>query len=105
MKKCSRHSCDNDSLREDSFYGTRFGEYALIALAILVNSFLIGFGLSVSPRSLRGMDRDRRTDIVRTVLDSLRIGRTLPDIRHLCPDPDMPDTQEKQTEEYRQYNQ
>ena len=47
MKKCSRHSCDNDSLREDSFYGTRFGEYALIALAILVNSFLIGFGLSL----------------------------------------------------------
>ena len=47
MKKCSRHACDNDSLREDSFYGTRFGEYALIALAILVNSFLIGFGLSL----------------------------------------------------------
>ena len=45
------------------------------------------------------MDRDRLTYIVRTVLDSLRIGRTLPDIRHLCPDPDMPDTQEKQTEE------
>lgn len=46
MKKCSRHSCDNDSLREDPFYGTRFGEYVLIALAIMLNAFLIGFGLT-----------------------------------------------------------
>lgn len=34
-------------MKDDPFYGTRFGEYALIALAILVNSFLIGFGLSL----------------------------------------------------------
>ena len=46
MKKCSRHSCDNDSLREDPFYGTRFGEYVIIALAIMLNAFLIGFGLT-----------------------------------------------------------
>ena len=46
MKKCSKHSCDNDSLREDPFYGTRFGEYVIIALAIMLNAFLIGFGLT-----------------------------------------------------------
>ena len=34
-------------MKDDPFYGTRFGEYALIALAILVNAFLIGFGLSL----------------------------------------------------------
>ena len=45
MKKCSKHSCDNDPLRGDPFYGTRFGEYVLIALAIMLNAFLIGFGL------------------------------------------------------------
>ena len=45
MKKCSKHSCDIDPLRGDPFYGTRFGEYALIALAIMLNAFLIGFGL------------------------------------------------------------
>lgn len=45
MKKCSKHSCDIDSLRGDPFYGTRFGEYALIALVIMLNAFLIGFGL------------------------------------------------------------
>ena len=46
MKKCSKHSCDIDPLRGDPFYGTRFGEYALIALAIMLNAFLIGFGLT-----------------------------------------------------------
>ena len=45
MKKCSKHSCDNDPLRGDPFYGTRFGEYVFIALAIMLNAFLIGFGL------------------------------------------------------------
>ena len=45
MKKCSKHSCDNDPLRGDPFYGPRFGEYVLIALAIMLNAFLIGFGL------------------------------------------------------------
>ena len=45
MKKCSKHSCDIDPLRGDPFYGTRFGEYALIALAIMLNAFFIGFGL------------------------------------------------------------
>lgn len=39
MKKCSKHSCDIDPLRGDPFYGTRFGEYALIALAIMLNAF------------------------------------------------------------------
>ena len=46
MKKCSKHSCDNDPLRGDPFYGTRFGEYVFIALAIMLNAFLIGFGLT-----------------------------------------------------------
>ena len=46
MKKYRTQPCREDSSREDPFYGTRFREYALIALAILVNSFLIGFGLS-----------------------------------------------------------
>ena len=45
MKKCSKHSCDIDPLRGDPFYGTRFGEYALIALAIMLNALFIGFGL------------------------------------------------------------
>ena len=31
--------------RVDWCYGTRFGEYVLIALAIMLNAFLIGFGL------------------------------------------------------------
>ena len=32
--------------RVDWCYGTRFGEYVLIALAIMLNAFLIGFGLT-----------------------------------------------------------
>ena len=47
MKKNRTQPCREDSPREDPFYGTRFREYALIALDILVNSFLIGFGLSL----------------------------------------------------------
>ena len=47
MKKYRTQPCRKDSPGEDPFYGTRFREYALIALAILVNSFLIGFGLSL----------------------------------------------------------
>ena len=34
------------SERVDWCYGTRFGEYVLIALAIMLNAFLIGFGLT-----------------------------------------------------------
>ena len=32
--------------RVDWCYGTRFGEYVLIALAIMLNAFLRGFGLT-----------------------------------------------------------
>ena len=46
MKKCRIKHIEEDTQKDAPFYGTRFGEYALIALAILVNSFLIGFGLS-----------------------------------------------------------
>ena len=45
MKKYRTQPCRKDSPREDPFYGTRFREYVLIALAIMVNAFLIGFGL------------------------------------------------------------
>ena len=34
MKKYRTQPCREDSPREDPFYGTRFGEYVLIALAI-----------------------------------------------------------------------
>ena len=47
MKKCRIKHIEEDTRKDDPFYGTRFGEYALIALAILVNSFIIGFGLSL----------------------------------------------------------
>ena len=45
MKKCRTQPCRKDSLREDPFYGTRFREYALIALAIMLNALLIGLAL------------------------------------------------------------
>ena len=38
--------CGQMSERVDWCYGTRFGEYVLIALAIMLNAFLIGFGLT-----------------------------------------------------------
>ena len=47
MKKYRTQPCREDSPREDPFYDTRFREYALIALAIMVNSLLIGLGLSL----------------------------------------------------------
>ena len=46
MKKYRTQPCRKDSPREDPFYGTRFREYVLIALAIMLNAFLIGFGLT-----------------------------------------------------------
>ena len=46
MKKYRTQPCRKESPREDPFYGTRFREYVLIALAIMVNAFLIGFGLT-----------------------------------------------------------
>ena len=46
MKKYRTQPCREDSPREDPFYGTRFREYALIVLAIMLNAFLIGFGLT-----------------------------------------------------------
>ena len=45
MKKYRTQPCRKDSSREDPFYGTRFREYVLIALAIMVNAFLIGLAL------------------------------------------------------------
>ena len=45
MKKYRTQPCRKDSPREDPFYGTRFREYVLIALAIMVNAFLIGLAL------------------------------------------------------------
>ena len=45
MKKDRTQPCRKDSPREDPFYGTRFREYVLIALAIMVNAFLIGLAL------------------------------------------------------------
>ena len=45
MKKCRTQPCRKDSPREDPFYGTRFREYALIALAIMLNALLIGLAL------------------------------------------------------------
>ena len=45
MKKYRTQPCREDSPREDPFYGTRFREYVLIALAIMVNAFLIGLAL------------------------------------------------------------
>lgn len=38
--------CGQMPERVDWCYGTRFGEYVLIALAIMLNAFLIGFGLT-----------------------------------------------------------
>lgn len=45
MKKYRTQPCREDSQREDPFYGTRFREYVLIALAIMVNALLIGLAL------------------------------------------------------------
>ena len=45
MKKFRTQPCREDSPREDPFYGTRFREYALIALAIMLNALLIGLAL------------------------------------------------------------
>ena len=45
MKKYRTQPCREDSPREDPFYGTRFREYALIALAIMLNALLIGLAL------------------------------------------------------------
>ena len=45
MKKDRTQPCRKDAPREDPFYGTRFREYVLIALAIMVNAFLIGLAL------------------------------------------------------------
>ena len=45
MKKYRTQPCRKDSPREDPFYGTRFREYALIALAIMLNALLIGLAL------------------------------------------------------------
>ena len=45
MKKDRIQPCRKDSPREDPFYGTRFREYALIALAIMLNALLIGLAL------------------------------------------------------------
>ena len=45
MKKYRTQPCREDSSREDPFYGTRFREYALIALAIMLNALLIGLAL------------------------------------------------------------
>ena len=45
MKKYRTQPCRKDSSREDPFYGTRFREYALIVLAIMLNALLIGLAL------------------------------------------------------------
>ena len=45
MKKYRTQPCREDSSREDPFYGTRFREYALIVLAIMLNALLIGLAL------------------------------------------------------------
>ena len=45
MKKYRTQPCRKDSPREDPFYGTRFREYALIVLAIMLNALLIGLAL------------------------------------------------------------
>ena len=45
MKKYRTQHCREDSPREDPFYGTRFREYALIVLAIMLNALLIGLAL------------------------------------------------------------
>ena len=45
MKKYRTQPCREDSPREDPFYGTRFSEYALIVLAVMLNALLIGLAL------------------------------------------------------------
>ena len=45
MKKYRTQHCREDSSREDPFYGTRFREYVLIVLAVMLNALLIGLAL------------------------------------------------------------
>ena len=45
MKKYRTQPCRKDSPREDPFYGTRFREYVLIVVAVMLNALLIGLAL------------------------------------------------------------